>query len=185
MRAPHMLIRKGLPGWRMAGKGGFRECGDGIIESFGGPGLFWYADVSFADFRLSVAWRLRSLEDNSGVFLHCPPLEGDPHPAIEQGYEVQIDDRGYDPEADRVGSLLHTTGAIYKRARAEGLYSNAIGAWNVFEIDALRGRIVVRVNGHEASCLESVAEKPGHIALQAHHEGSAVQFRDVVISLVP
>src|SRR5437868_3512126 len=113
MPAPRSLLRAGLPGWRMAGKGGFREVGDGGMESFGGPGLLWYADASFADFRLSVAWGLHGLEDNSGVFLRCPPMEHDPQAAIDEAYEVQIDDRGYDPEARMPGSLMHITGAIY------------------------------------------------------------------------
>src|SRR4051812_23865269 len=87
------LLTSDLAGWRMAGQGRFRALEGGIIESSGGPGLLWYPQA-FADFLLRVEWRLTSIEDNSGVFLRCPPLEDDLQPAIEQGYEIQIDDRG-------------------------------------------------------------------------------------------
>ena len=98
MRAPQLLLSN-PDGWRMAGPGGFRRLPNGIIESYGGPGLFWYAQEAFGDFVLSIEWRIALPEDNSGVFLRAPPLKDDPQPAIERGYEVQIDDRGLDPAA--------------------------------------------------------------------------------------
>src|SRR5262245_40021096 len=55
--------------WQMAGTGRFNIAGDGVLESEGGPGLFWYSRAAFADFVLCVDWRLSSFEDNSGVHL--------------------------------------------------------------------------------------------------------------------
>src|SRR3712207_727458 len=111
------LLTPARAGWRMAGAGGFHWTGaHGALESFGGPGLLWYADEAFADFVLLVEWRATGPEDNSGVFLHCPPLVQDLGPAIERGYEVQIDERGLDPETGRLDSPLHLTGAIYRLA---------------------------------------------------------------------
>jgi hypothetical protein len=46
----------------MVGQGRFRALDGGIVESFGGPGLFWYAPRAFADFVLKVGWRLSSIE---------------------------------------------------------------------------------------------------------------------------
>jgi hypothetical protein len=106
------LLNPDLAGWQMAGPGGFSRRDDGAIESYGGSGILWYADAAFSDFLLRVAWRLTGSDDNSGVFLRIPPLERDVQPAIDQGYEVQIDDRGFDPETGRLGSMLHLTGAI-------------------------------------------------------------------------
>ena len=37
------LLTSDLAGWRMAGPGGFRRLSNGILESYGGPGIFWYA----------------------------------------------------------------------------------------------------------------------------------------------
>jgi hypothetical protein len=177
------LLTPTMAGWRMAGPGGFRRTGAGdAIESFGGSGLFWYADQVFGDFVLRVELRITRLEDNSGVFLRCPPLRDDPRPAIERGYEVQIDDRGLDPETGRLGSRLHLTGAIYRLAPARDRASRPVGEWNAFEVTARGAVIVTRLNGAEISRLEGASREPrGHIGLQNHHEGSAVQFRDLGI----
>ncbi len=163
----------------MAGPGSFRRTGTGdAIESFGGSGLLWYAAEAFEDFVLHAEWRITRPEDNSGVFLRCPPLQDDPQPAIERGYEVQIDDRGLDPETGRLGSPLHLTGALYRLAPATGRASRPTDAWNAFEITARGPLIAVRLNGVEVARLDTALREPrGHISLQNHHEGSAVQFR--------
>lgn len=167
-------------GWRMAGAGGFRAVSRGIVESCGGPGLFWYARETFEDFLLAVEWRLSAREDNSGVFLRCPPLRDDPGPAIAHGYEVQIDDRGFDPARQVAGSALHLTGAIYGLAPATRPLSRETGLWNAFEISAIGPSIAVKLNGQEAAKLEHGTRSPrGHVALQSHHQGSVVRFRNL------
>jgi hypothetical protein len=173
------LLTPTMAGWRMAGPGGFRWiAAEDAVESFGGSGLLWYAAAGFDDFVLRVEWRITRPEDNSGIFLRCPPLEDDPRPAIEQGYEVQIDDRGLDPETGQFGSALHLTGAIYRLAPATGRLSRPVGAWNDFEVTARGPVIVVRLNGTEVSRLEGASREPlGHVGLQNHHDASAVQFR--------
>ena len=182
--APQSLLSN-VDGWRMAGSGGFHRFADGIVESYGGPGLFWYAEAAFEDFVLSVEWRTRTADDNSGVFLRAPPLTDSLKPAIERGYEVQIDDRGFDPAANALGSPLHLTGAIYGVAPAVRRHSRPVGEWNCFEITARGPTIAVRLNGEEVSLLENPSrERRGHVGLQNHHEGSAVQFRKLrVLSL--
>jgi hypothetical protein len=172
-----MMLRE-LAGWRMAGPGGFRPLGDGIVESYGGSGIFWYADAAFEDFVLTVEWRIARLHDNSGVFLRAPPLADSPGPAIEHGYEVQIDDRGLDPKRNVLDSPLHLTGAIYQLAPATRRCSRPVGAWNVFEVRASGATITVKLNGEDVSRLDdAVRLRRGHVGLQNHHEGSAVQFR--------
>jgi hypothetical protein len=174
------LLTQDLSGWRMAGRGGFRWAADGILESHGGSGLLWYAAQAFDDCVIEVSWRLSALEDNSGVFLRIPPLSDDIGPAIERGYEIQIDDRGVDRPGGRMGSPLHLTGAVYRLAPARRLASRAVGSWNAFRITAQGATITVDLNGEEVSRLENgTRERSGHIALQCHHEGSRVQFRDL------
>jgi hypothetical protein len=184
MMPSESLLTPGMEGWRMAGPGGFRRTGEGdAIESFGGTGLLWHAASVFEDFWLRAEWRITRIEDNSGIFLRCPPLGDDPQPAIERGYEVQIDDRGLDPETGRLGNALHLTGAIYRLAPARLLASRPAGEWNAFEVTARGPLILVRLNGAEVSRLENGSrERRGHIALQNHHEGSAVQFRNLAIT---
>jgi Domain of Unknown Function (DUF1080) len=145
-------------------------------------GVLWYAAAVFEDFVLRAEWRITRAEDNSGIFLRCPPLEDDPQPAIERGYEVQIDDQGLDPETGRLGSALHLTGAIYRLAPAMGRSSRPVGEWNAFEVTARGAIIAVQLNGTEVSRLKGASREPrGHIGLQNHHDGSAVQFRRLEI----
>ncbi|WP_119459262.1 3-keto-disaccharide hydrolase [Rhodospirillaceae bacterium SYSU D60014] len=173
-------------GWAMAGHGRFNAIGDGVIESEGGPGLLWYRPETFADFILRVEWRASSIEDNSGIFLRFPALgtddpDRDWRRAVTDGYEVQIDDRGHDPEAGAFGSPLHRTGAIYRLAPATVLASRPIGEWNGFEITALGLDLSVLLNGTPVARFDRDVGRPrsGHIGLQNHHAGSRVQFRNM------
>jgi hypothetical protein len=182
------LFRGTLTDWRMAGTGRFNIINGGVLESEGGPGVLWYTGAAFADFVLCVDWRLSSIEDNSGVYVRFPPLgrddpEHDWRLADRQGYEVQIDDRGYDPETQSYNSPFHLTGAIYKLAPALKCASQPVGAWNTFRIEAQRFRLSVALNGRPVSGLMLDGSRPlrGYIGLQTHHAGSRVQFRNICI----
>lgn len=171
-----------LSSWRMAGAGGFRQAGS-VIQSYGGPGILWYEPMSFRDFVLRIEWRVHALEDNSGVFIRIPPLGDSMRRAIDEGYEVQIDERGLDPESGQLGSALHATGALYKLAPAKVFASRAPGEWNAFEITARGPAISVWLNGIAVSQLDNGERRDhGHIGLQAHHAGSVVEFRNLAIT---
>ena len=98
----------------MAGSGHFAVVGSDILESAGGIGLLWYTPEEFGDFILKVDWRSSGVFDNSGVFLRFPAL-GSTDPAndwrlaVDQGYEVQIDARGYNPDTNLKGLELDVT----------------------------------------------------------------------------
>ncbi|WP_162145377.1 family 16 glycoside hydrolase [Rhizobium mesoamericanum] len=179
----------GLNGWRMAGYGGFIELGANIIESVDGIGLLWYMKEQFADFILRLDWRASSPNDNSGIFIRFPAL-GNTDPAndwkvaVDQGYEIQIDDTGKNPdvEPNTFGDPLHMTGAIYKLAPASTLASKPLGQWNSYEITAQGKTIAVILNGQPVSKLVNANRSPkGYIGLQNHHAGSRVQFRNLRI----
>ena len=174
----------GLSGWQMAGSGGFMELGGNIIESVDGIGLLWFTKQQFSDFVLRVDWRATNFDDNSGVFIRFPALAADPQVAVDNGYEIQIDDTGKNPDANPVtfGDPLHRTGAVYKLAPSTKIASRPLGQWNSYEIEARGNDIKVTLNG------QSVCELPngnrpltGHIGLQNHHPGSRVQFRGLRI----
>jgi hypothetical protein len=178
------LLTPELTGWRMAGAGGF-AAHDDVIESYGGPGILWYGEGVFEDFVLCVEWRLTDSNDNSGVFLRIPPLAGDIQPAIAEGYEIQIDDRGIDPATGRLDSPLHRTGAVYGLVPAIANASQPVGIWNEFEIAAQGPTIDITLNDVPVARLEGARRRGrGHIGLQAHHDGSAVQFRRCDIRLL-
>lgn len=164
----------------MAGHGEFLSIAHETIETHGGPGLLWYADQVYENFVLRIRWRVHARQDNSGVFIRCPPLEQDIRPAIERGYEIQIDERGFDPESNAEGSALHMTGAIYGVAPVATRSSRPVREWNDFEVFVRGGLIEVTLNGVTATAIRNASREPrGHIALQAHDENSRVQFRDL------
>jgi choline dehydrogenase-like flavoprotein len=169
----------GLEGWRMSGPGRFIELGGNIIESDGGLGLLWFTRQQFEDFVLRVDFRLSSPTDNSGVFLRFPDPGNTPDIAVQQGYEVQIDNTGFNPDTNQHSDPLHQTGAIYTVA-ASSAQMPAPGQWHTFEIEAIGPKITVRLNGTQVSQLLNANRSPrGFIGLQAHHGGSRVQFRSI------
>jgi Domain of Unknown Function (DUF1080) len=135
------LFYDSLVGWQMAGYGRVNVIGGTALETEGGPGVLWYTSAAFTDYVLCVDWRLSSVDDNSGVYLRFPPLgrddpEHDRQLADRQGYEVQIDDRGYNSETQAFNSPLHLTGAIYKLVPALKHASRSAGDWNMVVIEA-------------------------------------------------
>jgi len=64
--------------------------------------------------------------------------------------------------------------------------SRPVGEWNSFDIVCRGPSIAVTLNGQEISFLDAAArEAEGHIALQAHHAGSTVQFRALRVMALP
>jgi hypothetical protein len=73
---------------------------------------------------------------------------------------------------------LHRTGAIYGLVPAIANASQPVGIWNEFEIAVQGPTIDVILNDVPVARLEGARRRGrGHIGLQAHHDGSAVQFR--------
>jgi hypothetical protein len=71
------------------------------------------------------------------VFIRFPALgntdpANDWKPAVDQGYEIQIDDTGKNPDVtpNTFGDMLHITGAVYKLAPAAFVASRPLGQWN-------------------------------------------------------
>jgi choline dehydrogenase-like flavoprotein len=182
------LFNGTLDGWQMAGFGGFNIAGRNILQTEGGIGLLWYTPQEFSDFILKVDWRASSVEDNSGIFIRFPAL-GNTDPAndwqlpVTQGYEIQIDDRGFNPSTNTVGDPLHQTGAVYTLAPSTKIMSRPIGEWNTFEIEAKQQKITIKLNGELVSTYTNDGTRPlkGHIGIQNHHTGSLVQFRNIRI----
>lgn len=181
------LFNGTLAGWQMAGSGGFNIFGN-VLESFGGIGLLWYTREEFENFILRLEWRASSPTDNSGVFIGFPSLNSsDPandwQLAVDRGYEVQIDDTGFNPDTQQFNDPLHQTGAIYTFAASSRIASKPVGQWNLYEIEASSTNIKVTLNGELVTDFVTDGSRPkrGHIGLQNHHGGSAVQFRNIQI----
>lgn len=181
-----------LDGWQMAGAGGFNVIAGNVLQSFGGLGLLWYTREEFGDFELTLDWRVFKSDGNSGVFIRFPALNSsnaatDWQLAVGRGYEIQIDDSGYNPDTNTSGDAAHETGSVYAIKAPSQLASNPTGQWNAYRIRAQADKLNVWLNGVQvitAFVVDNVRPRKGHIGLQ-NHSGvtgpSLVEFRNIQV----
>ena len=183
--------------WQMAGGGDFLTLFGTILEARpAGLGLLWYTREVFRNFVLQVDWLSfrpttnvpGDRADNSGILLRFPSLNasnpgGDWQLASDRGYEIQIDDMGFDPATGQNHSALHQTGAVYGLAPSSMVASKPPGQWNTFEIEARSAAIKVTLNGQVVTNFAIPAGsnrgKEGHVGLQCHTGN--VQFQNIRI----
>jgi choline dehydrogenase-like flavoprotein len=188
-------------GWQMSGGGDFLTIFGSILEARpNGLGLLWYTREVFRNFVLRVDWLSFNpttavpggRADNSGILIRSPTLNAsDPandwRPASDRGYEIQIDDMGFNVDTGQNFSPLHQTGAVYALAPSSTIASKPAGQWNTFEIEATNTLIKVTLNGKivtNYSIPASISRLPaGHIGLQCHTGN--VQFQNVMIRSLP
>jgi len=153
-----------------------------VWETSGGPGLYWYVKEQFTNVVLRVEWRTAAQSDNSGIYLRTPPFDAPNalQAADTQGSEVQIDESGAPDGAD-----VHRTGAIYGLQAPSAFPAKPVGKWNAFEIEANGAQLKVRLNGQDINTYQSSRQQTGYLALQVHHPGSRVQFRNLQIKKLP
>jgi len=184
-------------GWQMSGGGDFLTIFGSILEAQpNGLGVLWYTREVFKNFLLKVDWLSFNpttnipggRADNSGVLLRFPALNAsDPANdwklASDKGYEIQIDDMGFNPDTGQNFSALHQTGAVYALQGSTSLASKPAGQWNTFEIEVTNTTIKVMLNGQLVTNYAIPANtsrlSEGHIGLQCHTGN--VQFRNVMI----
>lgn len=164
-----------MEGWKMAGPGGFNLV-DGTLASFGGMGLLWYTKKQFADFLLKLDWKEAHFSDNSGVFVRFPDPGNDPWVAVNNGYEVQIDNVGA-PD----GNPLYKTGGIFNFAAPSRVASNPVGEWNTYEIRVVGQSYTVTLNGEQVTTFTGSRSTRGYVGVQNHDDTSTVSFRNIMI----
>jgi hypothetical protein len=169
--------------WEMIGTGSFRKFGN-VIETEGGTGLLVYKKSKFKNFNLKLDWRVMDTADNSGIYVRVPQLDkNDPQwlQKANQGWEVQIDDRGFDSNTNTENNPLKLTGAVYDVSPAITKASKPICEWNSFEIEVKGQDVKVLLNGIKVSEVvnDTVRPSEGYIGLQNHHSGSRVQFGNI------
>jgi hypothetical protein len=101
------------------------------------------------------------------------------------GHEIQIDPRGFDSVTNTEGNPLKVTGAIYDLQAPSKSTAVTIGAWNTYVIQANGPKITVSLNGQVVNDYTSSRQQSGYVALQAHHQTSRVQFRNLFIKKLP
>ncbi len=160
-----------LDGWYQAGPGQFVLEPDGSMISEGGMGLFYYSEESFRDFELELEWKSNKTTANSGVFVRFPETD-DPWVAVDEGYEIQIDD-SRDPD--------HKTGSIFAISKAFRSSPLPAGEWNKFRIRVTGQRYEVWHNDVKVNDYMGNRGREGFIGLQNHDNGSRVAFRNVKV----
>ncbi len=158
-----------------------------VMETAGWYGLYWYVKEQFANFVLSLDWRITRREENSGVYIRipAPTVPNALQEADANGHEVQIDQRGYDSVTNTEGHSLKVTGAIYDLQAPSASTQVQIGAWNTYLIEANGARIRVTLNGQLVNDYQSPRQQAGYIALQAHDSLSRTQYRSLQIRKLP
>jgi hypothetical protein len=160
-------------GWQMVGPGSITEESPGVLVTDGGMGMLWYAKEPFKDFTLRLEYKQSALKNNSGVFVRFPNPPKSPWDAVNEGYEIQIDD-GADPE--------HRTGAVYSfKAPEKAPPSKPVGEWNAYEITVKGQDYTVTLNGEVVNHYKGSRGAQGFIGLQNHDPKSIVRFRNVRI----
>jgi 3-keto-disaccharide hydrolase len=175
--------------WQMAGKGKFvvlkgeeeeKEEQSIILQSEGGMGLLWYAKKMYCNFILRLDWKVNHKSDNSGVFVRFPNPDNDPMIAVNNGYEIQIDDLAM-PD----GNPIHKTGAIYGFAApsysSKQIASKEGDQWNRFEIKVVDQSYSVILNNILITEFVGNRSLQGYIGLQNHDSKSKVSFRNIMI----
>ena len=166
-----------LNDWQMAGQGKFVIVKEAALQSEGGMGLIWYTKKTYRNFILKLDWKVSHKADNSGIFVRFPYPDNDPMIAVNNGYEIQIDDFAM---PDR--NPMHLTGAIYGFSPAsKEIVSKEVGQWNTFEIQVMDQNYTVILNNNIVTEFIGNRSLEGYIGLQNHDSKSQVSFRNIRI----
>lgn len=169
-----------LDGWRHQGPGGFTlDSTAGVLKSYGGMGLLWYAAKEYGDFTVELDFRCADSATNSGVFLRVP---GEPtsDEYIYHSFEIQISDAG--------GEGIERTGAVYDAEAPSDSASKAPGEWNHFAITFRGDHITVVLNDEKVIDWDAEPRGKvrdfaprGYLGLQNHDDRSVVEFRNILV----
>ena len=156
--------------WHARGGATWRVV-DGVLIAEGAAGHLFSPRGDYADHELRAAVRIND-GGNSGMYVRAEL--GDGWPA---GYEAQVNCSHGDPQK---------TGSLYGLApvKAEMIPPDVWFEQRVTVRDTDAGtHVVVRLNGVIVADFVDAERRHarGHVALQQHHEGSVVMFRDVEV----
>jgi hypothetical protein len=176
---------KDLKGWTHIGPGSF-VVEHGLLKTQGGMGLLYSEVGPVPDCEIRVVYHMEHENDNSGVFIRIPERPTDPWNAVNQGYEVQIDNGEDD---------YHVTGTLYSFTRASSKPGKPGPEWNTMLIRIEGARTQVFINdvkvtdyteGQPVPAKKAEHEpnrgprpEKGWIGLQNHSDKDVVYFKSV------
>jgi len=141
------------------------EVVDGVVMPCGEPTGYLTSDRSYRNFVLSIEFKCGA-ETNSGVFVRSPQENG--------GYEVQI---------WRQQPAGYNTGSIVGVAKTARDYTFKADQWNLYEITADGGHIVVALNGETTLDTHDTRFSEGQLRLQ--YQQFPIAFRNIKIRSLP
>ncbi|HTP69477.1 MAG TPA: DUF1080 domain-containing protein, partial [Dongiaceae bacterium] len=78
---------KDLNGWKHVGPGNM-TVENGLIQTHGGMGLLYWTGGKVGNCRIKVVFKMRDMNDNSGVFIRIPIEPREEWMPVHYGYEV-------------------------------------------------------------------------------------------------
>ncbi|MBX3323793.1 MAG: DUF1080 domain-containing protein [Phycisphaeraceae bacterium] len=150
------------------------EVVEGTLVGRDGPGHL-FSEREFGDFELRALVKVNR-RGNSGIYFRTVP-NAQNRDSWPTGYEAQVDN--HDPR--------NFTGSVYNKAWPKAtLPVTRDDAWFDYRILAIGNRIQTWINGVAMVDAELEEFSRGHIALQGHHPGNEIMYRDVRIrEIVP
>jgi hypothetical protein len=161
----------------MAGPGSFGRQEDCSMRGVGGSGLNWFTAQEFGSYTLKLDWKLVK-DDNSGIFVGFPNPGNDRNIAINQGYEIQVDESDV---PDRLTGSIYTFKGADRAAVLSAL--KPWGQWNAYEIQVQGQNIKVLLNGvlvNDFTSVEPIRDlTQGFIGVQNHGAGELIWYRNI------
>jgi hypothetical protein len=183
---------KNLDGWKHVGPGGM-TVEDGLIRTHGGMGLLYWTGGKVGNCKIRVVFKMRDMNDNSGVFIRIPIEPREAWMPVNYGYEVQIDNH---PETSKEDEY-HITGTLYSLTKPMAKPGKPGPEWNTMEITLDGPRTIVFVNGQKVTDYKEGDPVPdrkfdfepergtrpneGYFGLQNHSDNDIVFYKEVAI----
>ena len=181
---------KDLAGWKHVGPGSM-TVEDGLIRTHGGMGLLYWTEGKVGNCRIRVVYKMRDMNDNSGVFIRIPIEPREEWMPVHYGYEVQIDNH---PETSKEDEY-HVTGTLYSLTKPLAKPGKPGPEWNTMVITLDGPHTTVVVNDQTVTDYtegQPVPERKfdfepqrgrrpdeGYFGLQNHSENDVVFFKEV------
>jgi hypothetical protein len=183
---------KDLNGWKHVGPGSM-EVENGLIRGHGGMGLLYWSGGKLGNCTIKAVFKMRDMNDNSGVFIRIPVEPREEWMPVHYGYEVQIDNH---PETSNEDEY-HITGTLYSLTKPLAKPGKPGPEWNTMEITLDGPRTTVYVNGQKVTDYTEGQPVParkfdfepqrgprpntGYIGLQNHSDNDVVYFKEVAM----
>ena len=187
---------KDLNGWKHVGPGSM-AVENGLIRGHGGMGLLYWTGGKLGNCQIRVVFKMRDMNDNSGVFIRIPVEPREEWMPVHYGYEVQIDNH---PETSNEDEY-HITGTLYSLTKPLAKPGKPGPEWNTMDITRDGPRTIVYVNGQKVTDYTEGQPTParkfdfepqrgrrpesGYIGLQNHSDNDVVYFKEVAERPLP